>query len=52
MQTKIEQKVKVKVIPCEIYSRVVGYYRPVQNWNIGKKQEFKERKYVRIRDFD
>ncbi len=33
-----------RVIPCEVYSRVVGYYRPVQCWNIGKKQEFKERK--------
>lgn len=52
MQTKTEKKVKVRVIPCEIYSRIVGYYRPVQNWNIGKKQEFKERRYVRIRDFD
>jgi len=28
----------------EVYSRVVGYYRPVQNWNIGKRQEFEERK--------
>lgn len=31
------------VMPTEIYSRVVGYYRPVQNWNLGKKQEFTER---------
>ncbi len=30
--------------PCEVYSRVVGYIRPVQQWNHGKKQEFKERK--------
>ena len=30
-------------IPCEIYSRVVGYYRPVQQWNKGKKEEFRER---------
>jgi|YelNatPaOPRAMG01_1025707.scaffolds.fasta_scaffold14863_3 anaerobic ribonucleoside-triphosphate reductase len=37
-------KEKKLVIPCEVYSRVVGYYRPVQHWNIGKKQEFKERK--------
>ncbi len=28
----------------EIWSRVVGYYRPVQNWNKGKKEEFKDRK--------
>lgn len=29
--------------PCEVYSRVVGYLRPVQQWNKGKQQEFKER---------
>ena len=34
-------------IPCEIFSRVVGYYRPVQNWNEGKKQEFSERTLYR-----
>lgn len=27
----------------EIYSRITGYYRPVQNWNAGKTEEFKER---------
>lgn len=30
--------------PCEVYSRVVGYLRPIQQWNNGKKQEFEERK--------
>ncbi|MCF7790988.1 MAG: anaerobic ribonucleoside-triphosphate reductase [Victivallales bacterium] len=29
---------------CEIYSRVTGYMRPVNSWNKGKKEEFKERK--------
>jgi ribonucleoside-triphosphate reductase len=29
--------------PTEIYSRIVGYLRPVATWNDGKKQEFKER---------
>ena len=28
----------------EVYSRITGYYRPVQNWNDGKSQEFRERK--------
>jgi len=28
----------------EVYSRITGYYRPVQNWNAGKTQEFKSRK--------
>ncbi|OPY86047.1 MAG: Anaerobic ribonucleoside-triphosphate reductase [Syntrophus sp. PtaU1.Bin208] len=33
--------------PCEIYSRVVGYLRPVQQWNKGKQQEFSlRREYV------
>ena len=29
---------------CEVYSRVVGYLRPVKQWNKGKQQEFKDRK--------
>ena len=29
---------------CEVYSRVVGYIRPVKQWNKGKQQEFMERK--------
>ncbi|MEA3485351.1 MAG: ribonucleoside triphosphate reductase [Candidatus Aerophobetes bacterium] len=33
-----------KKTPCEIYSRVVGYLRPVSQWNTGKQQEFKDRK--------
>ncbi|NBK96629.1 MAG: ribonucleoside triphosphate reductase [Erysipelotrichia bacterium] len=32
----------------EVYSRITGYYRPVQNWNAGKSQEFKERKLYNI----
>lgn len=30
-------------VPVEVYSRVVGYYRPVSQWHAGKKEEFKER---------
>ena len=32
----------------EVYSRITGYYRPVQNWNDGKRQEFSERKVYDI----
>jgi len=32
----------------EVYSRVVGYFRPVQNWNNGKKEEFADRKTYKI----
>ncbi len=35
---------KTKRIPTEIYSRVVGYYRPVNQWNKGKQSEFNDRK--------
>jgi ribonucleoside-triphosphate reductase len=36
--------------PCEVYSRIVGYYRPVQQWNLGKQQEFKQRKEFKIKE--
>jgi anaerobic ribonucleoside-triphosphate reductase len=36
--------------PCEVYSRIVGYIRPVNQWHIGKKQEFKERKEFKVSD--
>jgi len=29
--------------PAEVYSRIVGYYRPVQNWHMGKREEFRQR---------
>ena len=32
----------------EVYSRITGYYRPVQNWNDGKSKEFKDRKVYNI----
>lgn len=34
--TKCNQK-------CEVFSRVVGYFRPVNMWNEGKREEFKDR---------
>jgi len=37
-------------VPCEVYSRIVGYLRPVQNWNQGKQQEFHERKPFQVPD--
>jgi len=33
-------------IPCEIYSRITGYIRPISSWNPGKLEEFKEREAV------
>ncbi len=34
----------------EVYSRITGYYRPVQNWNDGKTEEFKNRKVYDIKN--
>ena len=42
------KKIKIKAVPVEIYSRVVGYYRPVMSWNDGKQEEFKDRKTIDV----
>ncbi|MCK5132958.1 MAG: hypothetical protein KAR40_12495 [Candidatus Sabulitectum sp.] len=39
----------VKAVKAEVYSRVVGYYRPVQDWNRGKQEEFSQREYVDLK---
>lgn len=31
---------------CEVWSRVMGYFRPVDSWNVGKKAEFAERNQI------
>lgn len=41
MSSEPEAEVRV---PCEVYSRIVGYMTPLQNWNAGKQQEFAYRK--------
>lgn len=45
---QIEEKEKelenVQGTECEIWSRCVGYWRPVKNYNPGKQEEYKERK--------
>jgi len=33
---------------CEVYSRIVGFFRPVQNWNPGKSEEYKDRKTFKV----
>ncbi|HDZ54138.1 MAG TPA: ribonucleoside triphosphate reductase [Candidatus Nealsonbacteria bacterium] len=35
--------------PCEVYSRIVGYLRPVKQWNKGKQEEFNQRKEFKIK---
>lgn len=39
-----KRKSKPQRQECEIYSRVVGYLRPIDQWNPGKTQEFHDRK--------
>jgi len=34
----------LKRIKCEVFSRIVGYIRPIRNWNPAKRLEFDERK--------
>ncbi len=45
---KQEKEISVKIIPNEVFSRVVGYYRPVQHWNEGKQEEYRERNSLSI----
>ena len=40
----------VEGTPAEVYSRIVGYYRSVRNWNRGKREEYGERRLYRIND--
>jgi len=40
----------VEGTPAEVYSRIVGYYRSVRNWNLGKREEYGERRLYRIKD--
>lgn len=43
--TQLKEQIKdVHGTKCEVYSRVVGYLRPVQGWNKGKQEEFAMRK--------
>jgi len=44
---EILKKIKEKRQKCMVYTRVMGYHRPVESFNIGKKSEHKERKYFK-----
>lgn len=33
-----------RFVPCQVYSRIVGYMRPLNDWNVGKVVEFNRRK--------
>jgi anaerobic ribonucleoside-triphosphate reductase len=49
---KVDNKaLEAKRQPCEVFSRIVGYLRPVQQWNDGKAAEFDLRKEYKIANF-
>jgi len=45
---KMQKNKKKQRTLCEIYSRVVGYLRPVSQWNPGKESEFCKRKTYKV----
>jgi len=45
-----KEKNEKKRTECEVYSRVVGYLRPVNQWNKGKQQEYDDRKMFEIKE--
>ncbi len=44
---EILEKLKDKRQKCMVYTRVMGYHRPVESFNIGKKSEHKQRKHFK-----
>jgi len=46
----MEDDLEEKRTRCEVYSRVVGYLRPISQWNQGKQQEFKDRKVFDMKE--
>jgi ribonucleoside-triphosphate reductase len=46
---KLEMELaEVKGTECEVYSRIVGYFRPVKQWNNGKQEEYGERETFEV----
>ena len=37
-------------IECEVWSRTSGYFRPVAQYNPGKKEEFRQRKFIKTKE--
>lgn len=44
--SEVKKENRIRAIKTEVYSRIVGYYRPVQSWNKGKREEFSQREYI------
>lgn len=60
MKTPIDRKIKalkkkletVKGTPCSVYTRIVGYYRAIKNWNIGQREQYNDRREFIIKDIE
>lgn len=50
MTTKELKNLEAQRTPCEIYSRIVGYIRPISQWNDGKQAEYEDRKEFVVSD--
>jgi len=46
----MDKELEEKRTKCEVYSRVVGYMRPVNQWNRGKQQEFSDRRLFDMKE--
>jgi ribonucleoside-triphosphate reductase len=46
----MDKDLEKKRTKCEVYSRVVGYLRPVNQWNRGKQQEFNDRRVFDMKE--
>lgn len=40
----------MKKIPCEVWSRIVGYFSQLNKWNKGKQEEYKDRLEYKIKE--
>jgi len=48
---ELEQQLRDYILQeCEVYSRCVGYFRPIKQWNDGKKEEWSARKLYVLED--
>ena len=50
LQNELVDRKIVRKQRCEVWSRVMGYFRPVDQWNKGKKQEHRERHHLSVDD--
>ncbi len=47
-KSKVMKELESKRTRCEVYTRVMGYHRPVSSYNTWKKSEFYSRKYFEV----